>query len=93
MMTATMFDAQKAIQDLKAAGASDDLARAVVQIICESAVKDTMPRNETLDRAQIRLALSAVELRVTKRFAWLSLGVFGCAVFTSLMMTIPHLAR
>ena len=87
------FDTHKAVQDLKAAGASEDLARAVVRIIGDSSLKDAMPRNETLDRAQIRLALSTVELRVTKRFAWLSLGVLGCAVFTSLMMIIPHLAR
>lgn len=92
-MAMTTFDTHKAIKDLKAAGASEDLARAVVQVIGDSAVKDTMPRNETLDRAQIRLALSTVELRITKRFAWLSLGVFGCAVFTSLMMIVPHLAR
>ena len=92
-MATTTFDTHKAVCDLKAAGASDDLARAVVQIIRDSVSKDAMPRNETLDRTQIRLALSTVELRITKRFAWLSLGVFGCAVFTSLMMIVPHLAR
>ena len=92
-MATTTFDSHKAMQNLKAAGASEELARVVVRIIEESTAKDAMPKNETLDRAQIRLALSTVELRITKRFAWLSLGVFGCAVFTSFMMIIPHLAR
>ena len=92
-MATMAFDTHKAVQDLKAAGASEDLARAVVRIISDSAARDVVPRDETLDRAQIRLALSTVELRITERFAWLSLGVFGSAVFTSLMLIIPFLGR
>ncbi|MYA60541.1 MAG: hypothetical protein F4X40_08340 [Chloroflexi bacterium] len=91
-MTTTTFDSHKAIQDLKAAGASDDLARAVVQIIGDSAAKDAMPRNESVDRTDISLAISTVELRITKRFAWISLGVLGVSIFSSVVMSVSLLA-
>lgn len=86
------FDTNKAVHDLKAAGASEVLAKTVVRIIGESASKDVMPRNETLDRSQIGLAISTVELRITKRFAWISLGVLGGSIFTSVVMSVSILA-
>lgn len=91
-MTATMFDTYKAVKSLEAAGASEELARAVVRIIDASATKDPIQRNEALDRAQIRPALSTVELRITKRFAWISLGVLGGSIFCSVVMSISLLS-
>ena len=87
MMATIAFDIQKAVKDLEAAGASEDLARAVVRIISDSATKDTNPRDESFDSAKIKLALGDLEVRITNRFAWISLGVLGASTFCSLVLS------
>lgn len=91
-MSTMMFDTHKAVRNLKAAGASEDLARAVVQIVCESAVKDAMPRNASFDPTKMGLALGDLEVRITNRFAWISLGVMSVSIFCSLMLSMSLLA-
>ena len=91
-MSTITFDIRKAVKDLQAAGASEDLATAIVRIVDESSTNAPIPSNEVFDRAQIRLALSTVELRITKRFAWISLGVLGGSIFSSVVMSVSLLA-
>ena len=86
-MSTMTLDTQKAIEYLKTAGASEDLARAVVRIISDSATKDTNPRDESFDSAKIKLALGDLEVRITNRFAWISLGVLGASTFCSLVLS------
>ena len=92
-MATIAFDTHKAVSDLKAAGASEDLARAVVRIIGDSATKDAITRNETFESANLKLALGDLEVRITNRFAWISLGVMGVSIFSSLVLSISFLAR
>ena len=91
-MATIAFDSQKAIKDLRAAGASDDLANAVVRIIGESSTMNSVTRNESLDSANLKLALGDLEVRITNRFAWISLGVMGVSIFSSLVLSISLLA-
>lgn len=91
-MSTITFDVRKAVNDLKTAGASEELATAIVRIVGESSTNAPVLRNGTLDRAQFRLALSTVELRITKRFAWISLGVLGGSIFCSVVMSVSLLS-
>lgn len=90
-MSTIMFDTYRAMKDLEAAGASEDLARAVVQIIGESMARDENRRKATIDSSEMRLALGDLEVRITNRFAWISLGVMGVSIFCSLVLSISLL--
>lgn len=91
-MATIAFDAQNAVKDLKAAGANEDLARAVVRIIGESTAKDAIPRDKTFESAKLKLALGDLEVRITNRFAWISFGVLGVSIFSSIVLSISLLA-
>ena len=91
-MATIALDTHKAVKDLQAAGASEDLATAIVRIVGEYSTDDPNRKDESSNQAQIRLALSTVELRITNRFAWISLGVLGGSIFCSVVMSVSLLS-
>ena len=92
-MATIAFDTHKAVKDLEAAGATEDLARAVVRIIGDSAAKDLKPKDEALDSAKMRLALGDLEVRITNRVMWISFGVTGVSIFSSIVLSVSILSR
>ena len=91
-MATITFDAHKAVKDLEAAGASEDLARAVVRIVGDPSVISSITKDESLESAKMRIALGDLEVRITNRFAWISLGVTGVSIFSSLVLSVSLLS-
>lgn len=86
------FDKYKAVKHLEAAGASEELARAVIQVIFETTPTDEVRVNDAKESAKMRLALGDLEVRLTNRLALIALGVMGVSIFSSLTLSVAILS-